>query len=190
MQRSLAFFILLLACSFSQASHADLYRSWHDQCLKGEISVIDSHISKFENSLVQNPSDDLARVYLGSACALKAKHAKWPGTKLSNLNRAKSLMNKAVTGSPDNTRVRMVRAIACYKVPKRFKVRKIAIRDFEKIIPHAKSGHGLKEGERQVILYYAYLTWTEEGRSNAESLKAACLKINDKSKYAQRLKQG
>jgi len=181
-------FLSAMLSLVSTATEADLYQSWHSRCLGGDLEIIDQQMRKFEERIAKDSSDDLARAYLGSAHTLKAKYTTWPGTKLSNLKRGKQLLNSAVNRSPENLRVRMVRAIACYKVPKRFKVREIAVKDFQKIIEPAKKGSGLSEGERQVILYYAYLTWQEEKLKGAESLKQACLSINQSSKYAKLLK--
>ena len=161
-----------------------LYKQWHDVCLSGKTKDIDLQIEKFEAQLKKNPKDYLSQVYLGSACALRAKASFWGPSKLKFLRRGQKLMDSAVESAPNDHRVRMVRAIGCYKVPKKFKRRTIAIQDCKTLVPAAKNKQNdLQTNERQVILYYAYLTYKEEGVNGAEKIKASCHKLAPDSKY-------
>ena len=176
----------LFAGSLSAATTAEAltkYRSWHDVCLQGNVDQIDTQIAKFEQQLAANPKDSLAKAFLGSACALRAKHGKWGPTKLKYLRRGRKLMEEAVSSSPNDVRVRMVRAIAYYKIPKRFGVRSTAVTDFQFLVPPAKAGKSLTKGERQAILYYAALTYREEKLAGSEDLLTFCKKIDPTSKY-------
>lgn len=162
----------------------DTFRQWHDICIKGDTDKIEAQITQFEAVLKASPENDLARAYLGSAYALKAKHSFFPTTKLSSLKKGKSLMEEAVANSPELPRVRMVRAIAYYKVPKRFGTRPTSITDFEKLLALVeKATPDLQENEKQAILYYAYLSFTEEKHPSAHKAKTLCYKINPQSKY-------
>lgn len=180
-------FILLLACLGSATAaetQAELYKKWHDACLAGGTEEIDAEIKKYEARLAAKPDDHLAQAYLGSACALRAKAGFWGPTKLSFLKRGEKLLNGAVAAAPKDARVRTVRAIAYFRIPKRFKVRATSIADFKVLIPVAKSSKGsLKTNERQVILYYAYLAFSEEGEASATELKTLCHKIDPASAY-------
>lgn len=165
---------------------ADTYKTWHDVCLAGNVDEIDTQIAKFESRLKTNPNDHLARVYLGSAQALRAKHSSWPLTKLNYLRKGEKNFDSAVKQAPKDARVRMVRAIAGYKVPKRFNRRPTSLKDFEFLIPITKEPKGrLKKNERQVVLYYASLAYAEDGRDSAASLKKLCHQLDPKSKYGQ-----
>lgn len=172
---------LLLA---GEAPQHVTYLAWHNQCLTAQTKDIDPQIKKFEAAIAANPNDNLAKAYLGSAYALRAKGSFWGPTKLSYLKRGKKLMDSAVAADPNNLRVRMVRAIAYSKVPKRFKVRATSVADFEKILPLA-AGHktSLATNERQAICYYAYTTYLEEGHIDAAKTKAICRDIDPNSKY-------
>lgn len=162
----------------------ELYLEWHNRCLEGTTSEIDAQIKRFEASLRADNNDQLARVYLGSACALRAKASFWGPTKLKYLRRGQMLMDQAVEAAPDHPRVRMVRAIASYKVPKRFGRRKIAIADFEKLMPAVtQQASALQMNERQVILYYAWLTFKEEGHKDAHQVRSTCHRLAPDSKY-------
>ena len=159
-----------VAASAPSKPKHELYLEWHDKCMTDDTKVIDAHIEQFEAKLKEDPKDQLARAYLGSACALRAKASFWGLTKLKFLKRGQKLMDEAVTSAPDNPRVRLVRAIGSYKVPKRFDRRPVAVADFEKLVPMASKGHpSLQTNERQVILYYAWLTFKEERHKNADN---------------------
>ncbi|MBT8036454.1 MAG: hypothetical protein KJO21_02810 [Verrucomicrobiae bacterium] len=163
-----------------------LYLEWHKKCITDDTGSIDEQIKQFENRLKKNPSDHLAMAYLGSACALRAKASFWGLTKLKYLNRGKSLMDEAVKAAPKNPRVRMVRAIGYYKVPKRFDTRPTAVKDFQVLIPIASENPSdLAINERQAILYYAYLTFSEEGHQGAQQAKSLCHQLAPSSKYGQ-----
>ena len=195
MTRSIA--IALLAFMLTGTSHSrnqhpisqaesnnKIYHQWHNICLNGNTGQIDSQISRYEAKLKTNPSDQLARVYMGSACALRAKASFWVLTKLKYLKRGQKLMDEAVHRAPTQPRVRLIRAISSYKVPKNFGRRKIAIADFEKLVPIATEGpSNLANNERQVILYYAWLTFRDEKHPQANKAKELCHAIDPKSKY-------
>jgi hypothetical protein len=165
-------------------SKAETYLSWHDRCLKGDADEIDVQIGRFEVQLAADKGDQLARVYLGSACALRAKASFWGPTKLRYLKRGRALMDAAVTGAPKDPRVRMVRAIGYYKVPERFGTRPVSVKDFEFLVPIAREPKGrLENNERQVILFYAAKCFEEEGKGGAAGLRKLCHQIDPKSQY-------
>ncbi len=177
------------ATSMKSQSEYDKLRQWHDICRQGDSDKIAEQITKFEAELARKPGNNLARAYLGSSYALKAKHSFFPPTKLSSLQKAKSLMESAVAGSPNNPRVRMVRAIAYYKVPKIFGTRPTSIADFEVLLTEIKKPQSsLKPNEKQAILYYASLAFAEENHRSANEAKVLCHKINPNSEYGKRTK--
>lgn len=166
------------------AAELTTYRQWHDVCLQGNVKTIDAKIAKFEKQLSLDPDDALARVFLGSACALRAKHGSWGPTKLKFLKRAKAHMEGAVVAAPTDARVRMVRAIGYYRVPKRFGLRQVAISDFQQLVPLAKdSKNGLQKSERQALLYYASEAYGEEGVAGAAALRKLCHQLDPSSRY-------
>ena len=191
MSRPWILLLALLGASLSAISAATTaaeftkYRIWHDVCLQGDVKKIDAQIEKFEHPLAANPKDDLAKAFLGSAHALRAKYGKWGPTKLKHLKRGKKLMEEAIAASPNDARVRTVRAIAYYKIPKRFGVRQTSLQDFNTLIPIAKAGGKLQNNERQAILYYAALAYEAEQLAGVDDLKKHCRQIDPKSQYGQ-----
>lgn len=178
---------ILLSNSLFAASTAQqnkIYKRWHDVCFSADVDQIDAEIAKFEAQLTHASNDYLAQAYMGSCYALRAKAGTWPLTRLSDLKKSKKLMDGAVTMAPTDPRVRAVRAIASYKIPKRFNRRGVALSDFEKLIPIATANNsGLLINERQAILYYAYLTHKEDSRADANQIKSACHKLAPTSNY-------
>lgn len=161
-----------------------LYHQWHNQCLSGDKATIDRQITKFQEVLAKQADDHLARAYLGSAYALRAKVSFWGPTKLNYLNRGKEALNTAVKAAPKDLRVRMVRAIGYYKVPKKFKTRATSVSDFEFLMKQVTlKSCPLQINEKQAILYYAYLTFTEEHHRNAAEAKKRCHQLAPDSKY-------
>ncbi|QQL46046.1 hypothetical protein [Sulfuriroseicoccus oceanibius] len=168
----------------ADAKSARLYYAWHQMCLVDDTDAIDRQIARYEKKLKADANDHLAKAYLGSACALRAKASFWGPTKLKFLRRGEKLMNGAVNAAPNDARVRMVRAIGFYKIPKRFDKRPTSLKDFEKLIPVATGkNNALEVNERQAVLYYAWLAFKEEGHEQAAELKAACHRLAPNSKY-------
>jgi len=161
-----------------------LYLAWHNECLTGKTEVIDAKMKAFEQRLKVDPNDHLATVYLGSASALRAKASFWGPSKLKYLRRGQKLMNAAIESAPKDPRIRMVRAIGFHKVPKRFNCRATSIKDFETLLPIVEQKPSpLLINERQAILYYAQLAFSEEGHRDADKLKQLCHQLDPKSKY-------
>ncbi|MDA0767443.1 MAG: hypothetical protein O3A92_11555 [Verrucomicrobia bacterium] len=186
MKRTLIGLLLLVAVAGRLAGESlpESYRKWHDQCMTEDTGQIDVQIARFEGRIAADGKDQLARAYLGSACALRAKAGFWGPTKLKYLNRGKAYLEASVAGAPNDPRVRMVRAIGYYKVPERFGTRPTSVKDFEFLIPIAREGKGgLKMNERQVILYYASLVFAEEGKAGAGELRKACHGLDPESRY-------
>ena len=92
-----------------------------------------------------------------------------------------------MAAAPNDARVRMVRAIAYYRTPKRFRVRPTAISDFKFLVPIAQNEtSGLETRERQVILYYASQAYAEEGIAGAAELKKQCHQLDPTSEHGKR----
>ena len=161
-----------------------LYLAWHNECLTAKTNMIDAKMKAFERCLKTDPNDNLAKVYLGSASALRAKASFWGPSKLKYLRRGQKLMNAAIESAPKDPRVRMVRAIGFYKVPKRFNCRATSIKDFETLFPIVEQKSSpLLINERQAILYYAHLAYSEEGHRDADKAKQLCQQLDPKTKY-------
>lgn len=162
------------------------YQAWHDKCLAAsDAKVIDVYIAKLQAKFDADPSDQLAKVYLGSAYTLRSAASSWGPRKLEYLKKGGILMDEAAGAAWTNPRVRFVRGTNGYKVPKRFKRRPVALEDFSYLMPIAiRGGHGLSRRERQAMLYYAWRTFEEEGRKEpAAKAKTHCHQMDSSSWY-------
>lgn len=166
------------------SERARLYNQWNEKCLHGTVETVDSYILKLQGQLQSNPNDELARAFLGSAFALRAKHGWWGPTKLSNLREGKKHLDEAVNRDPNNARVRLVRAVGFSRVPKKFGVRKTALRDFNQLITTARRGSasGLTVSERQAVFFLGATAWEKEGK-DAKGLYRECLALGKDTKY-------
>ena len=175
--------VLFSACGVLAFGNPEDYSRWHHRCEQGDGKTIEAYCAKFEQRLRADPQDHLARAYLGSAHTLRAREATWGPSKLSPLDKGKKLMDQAVAAAPDDPRVRTVRAINSYRLPRKLKRRPLALADFKILAPLARNEGGtLSKSERQVILYYAWKTFREEGHlKQAAQWKAACHQIDPHS---------
>ncbi|MBC2594456.1 hypothetical protein H5P28_09320 [Ruficoccus amylovorans] len=173
-----------MAATADASEPVNKYRTWHEAALHGDVDEIDVSIENFEEQLQLSPDDPLAKAYLGSVCALRAKESFWGMTKLEYLERADQLMSKAIAEAPDNPRIRMIRAISLYKLPERFDKRPVALADFQQLVPIARAGESdLTLRERQAILYYASLSYADANLPGAGQLKADCHSLSPDSEY-------
>ena len=178
---------LLLSCP-SQAGKVDDYQKWHDECQNAkDTATIDQIIERYQKRLDADPNDQLAKVYLGSAHTLRSAETFWGPKKLEYLKKGGALMDEAVAAAPNDPRVRFIRAVNAYKVPKHFKRRPVALSDFTTLLPIAeKGGHGLTKSERQAMLYYAWRTFSEEAQpTHAAQAKQSCHDLDPTSWYGQ-----
>ena len=183
-------FLGSLSAAPSTAKRAQLYQLWNEQSIVGGVDVVDTQIDRLKKALAKDPSDELARAFLGSSFALRAKHGWWGPTKLSDLKKGKKLLELAVQRAPQDPRVRLVRAAAYSRVPKKFGVRNTSISDFETLVRIADQGQksDLTANERQAIYYFAAQLWTEENRS-AANLYQRCISVSPNSAYGRKAKQ-
>ncbi|MBK1826087.1 hypothetical protein [Haloferula rosea] len=178
--------IFLLAAGGLRADDVSDYREWHEKCLAtDDAKVIDGYIGRFQARFDADPSDQLAKVYLGSAYTLRSAASGWGPKKLEYLKKGGRLMDEAAGAAWHNPRVRFLRGANGYKVPKRFNRRPVAVEDFTYLMPIAiKGGHGLKLRERQAMLYYAWRTFDEEGHKEmATQARTHCHQLDPSSWY-------
>ena len=178
--------ILSLLFGLAQADNVSDYKEWHEKCLASkDAKLIDGYIAKFQARFDADPTDQLAKVYLGSAYTLRSAASGWGPKKLEYLKKGGRLMDEAAGSAWHNPRVRFLRGANGYKVPKRFKRRPVAVEDFSYLLPIAiKGGHGLSVRERQAMLYYAWRTFDEEGhKEKAGQARNHCRQLDPSSWY-------
>lgn len=120
----------------------ELAQHLHDAAVAGESKAATKASSLLRSLLAQNPTNAVARAYLGSALTLQARDAVLPTTKLSLAREGFREMDTAALQAPDVIPVRLVRAMNGIAVPKMFNRNKLALEDFAWI-----HGQPLREGE-------------------------------------------
>ncbi len=116
--RVFLFSLLLGAAAFAattdeQRHVQELYR----RGLLGDKGAVEQCIAALESTLQREPSNQLARVYLGSAFTLRSRDLPLGGAKLTALRRGLALMDEAVAAAPAEPKVRLARALTNSALP-------------------------------------------------------------------------
>lgn len=133
---ALACFVLLSnAYAFSDDEIRDLY----SRALAGDKTATQKCIDALDEILRRDPSNQLARVYLGSSYTLRSRDLGYGMEKLHALKEGIALMDEAVRAAPTNDRVRLVSALTSDGLPFFAGRRKLAADEFldlAKSVPH------------------------------------------------------
>lgn len=126
--------VLLLMVSVSRDAHAAdeaqitaLYR----RAVAGDKPAVEKCIAALESAVRDEPQNQIARVYLGSAYTLRSRDMGIGPGKIGALRQGLATMDAAVAAAPDNTKVRLVRAITTDALPFFLGRKKAARDDFE-----------------------------------------------------------
>lgn len=90
---------------------------------------------------------------LGAARTIQARDAIFY-KKMDFLRQGESLLNQAVSKSPNDPRVILLRAITSYKLPRVFGQRKVAEQDFRKLIELINSPDSTEDPALQKVIYF------------------------------------
>lgn len=103
----------LAAASPNDSEIAALYA----RGLAGDEKAVVSCITALEARLARQPSDQLARVYLGSAYTLRSRDLPFGLTKLRALRHGIALLDEAAVAAPENGKVQLLRAVTYEAFP-------------------------------------------------------------------------
>ena len=145
---------------------ADLYA----RGLAGEKQAVIDCIAALESKLAQQPNDQLARVYLGSAWTLRSRDLPIGLTKLSALRKGIALMDAAVAAAPDDARVRLTRAVTNVALPIFLGRRGVARQQLDELVAQVETNpEKLKPADRQLL----YLNAGEAAQQSGDKARAA-----------------
>ena len=99
------------------------------------------------------PDDAELLAYLGSAHAMLGRDSSSIVSKLTNVNRGLSELDKAVRKNKDNLRARLLRGSVSYEVPKMFDRKQVALDDYTYVAQMVQGGRPL-EKTIQAEVYY------------------------------------
>ena len=127
---------------------APLYK----RAVAGDKSATEQCIALLESAVKEQPNNQVAHVYLGSAYALRSRDMSFGFAKLTTFRRGMALMDGAVAAAPENPRVRLVRALTCDPLPAFLGRKQMARDDFAKLAEIAtRSPEKFAPGELKLI---------------------------------------
>lgn len=180
--------LLFYFCVVGLVAHArEVLPPWHalhDKGAKGDAAAVLECIRTLEQVLENEPGNQLARVYLGSAYTLRSRDL-WIGPqKLETLQRGGALMDEAVAAAPEDPRVRLIRAVNSLRLPRIFNRRKLALEDFEKLVAELDCAQ-LEPLEKQAVYYFSGLAFRGDGqKQRALELWNKALAIDSQNEVA------
>lgn len=146
---------LVIAVAFPLVAYAnerDEIARLYQTGLAGDKAAVEPCISKLEAVLKANPSNALARVYLGSAYTLRSRDLGFGPAKLQSLKQGLAVMDAAVAAAPDDPHVRLVRAMTTDALPFFAGRKQATTEDFNRLEKIAKQSPALfTEGDLAVI---------------------------------------
>jgi len=133
-----------------------LGQAYHDAAAANQKDAAAKSEKTLRRVLELNPSNAVARAYLGSALTLRARDAVFPPTKLSLAREGFREMDAAVHQSPDSLQPRLIRGLNSVSVPKLFDRLKFAEGDLGWIHeqPFQEGDYGGRPMRQRVALEY------------------------------------
>ncbi len=126
----------------------------HDRGVEGSEDAVDRAIEALEKRLEQDPDLALARAYLGSAYTLKARDvALW--RKRGWVEKGIATLDEAVDDAPEDTDVRLVRAINAYNLPRMAGRYDLAGEDFDFLLRSLEADDPVDPAFERAVCFHA-----------------------------------
>jgi hypothetical protein len=140
--------------------------------LAGDAQAVIDCMAALEKRLRAAPNDQLARVYLGSACTLRSRDLGFGKAKLDTLRRGIALMDEAVAAAPGDANVALTRAITTEALPIFLGQRTNARRQLNELLAMVeKDPAKLRPADQQLL----YLNAGEAARRAGDKERARAL---------------
>lgn len=136
-----------------------------------------------------SPYDYEVLAYLGSAKTMAARDSWNFFTKLSKVNEGINMMDRAVSKSPDNIAVRMVRANNGLKLPGFLNRKDIALRDFQHLEILVQRVEGVSPDLKAEIFYQLGMLYKEKNKSLAREYFKKAVDVSTASKWGREAKR-
>ncbi len=160
MARRLFLAVLLLCLASAQAApnEPQKIQALYRRALEGEKPAVLQCITALEALLESEPTNQLARVYLGSTYGLLSRDLGIGPKKLSTLKRGVAIMDEAVAAAPNEPKVRLIRALTTAALPGFLGYRARTREDFKTLAQMADAQPTkFEEGDLQIVYYHAGL---------------------------------
>jgi len=108
---------LILAASSTSGAEQERIADLYARGLAGDEKAVIDCIAALEARLTTQPTDQLARVYLGSAWTLRSRDLSISPGKLSALRKGIALMDEAAAAAPNDAKVLLLRAVTEEALP-------------------------------------------------------------------------
>lgn len=137
--------------------------------LAGDRQAVIDCIAALEKVLERTPNDQVARVYLGSACTLRSRDLSIGPGKLTALRKGIALMDEAAAAVPENAGVQLTRAVTNQALPGFLGRRKIARQQLDELVAMvARDPAKLTPPDRQLL----YLNAGAAAKNAGEAARA------------------
>lgn len=169
---------LLAFAAVAQAADEKQIQELYRRALLGDKEAVEQCITALEAALNQQPQNQLARVYLGSAYTLRSRDMGFGPKKLKVLKQGVAVMDEAVAAAPANPKVRLARALTTSALPGILGYADNARADFSQLAELAeRSPEKFERGDLQIVFYNAGLAAKKAGnRDRAAALWQQALK--------------
>ncbi len=148
----LSFLGALLPLSLAAAPNEKEIAAFYARGLAGDKEAVVNCIAVLEQALAERPNDQLARVYLGSACTLRSRDLPFGLAKWTALQRGIALMDEAAAAAPNDARVQLLRAVTNEAFPGVLGRGKIAREALDELVAAVeKDPAKLKPSDRQLL---------------------------------------
>lgn len=157
-----------------------------DLALKGDQKASHKAMSFFKKAMEANPDSPLARAYYADCMSLAARDAADPGQMFSTPIKASKIIDSAVNSSPDDIRIRMIRAYHSFRLPEAFFHRTApAIADFEYLVQMYEKNRSAFAAETYwQILYDLSVAYQRLGlEEEASSTRAKLLSLKPDPRF-------
>jgi hypothetical protein len=159
MKPAIALFLMALLLPLGSSSAAVSDREiaqLYERGLRGDKAAVEQCIEKLEAVLKTDARNQLARVYLGSAYTLRSRDMGFGPKKLNVLKQGVAVMDEAVAAAPDDSKVRLARALTTSALPGILGYADDARKDFAQLAEIAGRSPGkFDRGDLQIIFYNA-----------------------------------
>jgi tetratricopeptide (TPR) repeat protein len=130
----------------------DLGRLYHDQGTSGDENAVKKGLECFDKALAIDSTNAVALAYRGSLWTMRARDAWWPPSKLNDLRRGASELDRAVEIDPGNIMVRLIRGINGLGLPAFVGRLPTSLEDFIVLLRHPALPEQTRE--LKVVVYY------------------------------------
>ena len=149
---------LLASASCARAADEKQIQELYRRALLGDKDAVEQCITALEAALKDQPQNQLARVYLGSAYTLRSRDMGFGPKKLKVLKQGVAVMDEAVAAAPANPKVRLARALTTSALPGILGYADEARADFSQLAELAeRSPEKFDRGDLQIVFYNAGL---------------------------------